>query len=213
MELQRPLAVVTPSVDGDVLVVLAGADSEFTPPQVQRMVGRWSEDGVRKALDRLVTQGVVRRRVAGAAGLYTLNREHLAAPAIVALASQRDELLRRLKDRFARWKPRADYVALFGSAARGDMRPDSDIDLFVVRPTAVDADDEDWREQMDQLERDVTAWTGNDARVLEYAATQVSEGLGAGDSLLGDVNREGIRLSGRPSTLRRTQRGGGHGER
>lgn len=211
MELQRPLAVITPTVDGDVLAVLAGADAEFTPPQVHQLVDRWSVDGVRKALDRLVSQGIVLHRVAGRAGLYQLNREHLAAQPIVALALLRDELIRRLQARVASWPVRADYAALFGSAARGDMRPESDIDIFVVRPDEVDADDDEWRAQVSDLERDVAAWTGNDARTLEFAVAECRAGLESGDAVLDDVAREGLRLAG-PASLRALRAGNLRGQ-
>lgn len=207
MELQRPFRVVTPTVDGDVLAVLAGADAEFTPPQVHRLIGDWSVEGVRKALDRLTAQGIVVQRVAGRAGLYQLNREHLAASAIRALAGQRDELLGRLRDQIAAWRSRPDYAALFGSAARGSMGVDSDIDLFVVRPDETDPDDPAWRDQLDKLARDVTAWTGNDTRVLEYAASECTIGIRDGDAVLADIARDGIDLSGSAALLRRPEGG------
>ena len=209
---QWPLRVVTPTVDGDVLGVLAGADAEFTVPQVHRLVGRWSEAGVRKALDRLTSQGIVLRRLAGRTGMYQLNRQHLAAPAISALAFQREELIDRIRNRLVTWKLRPDYAALFGSAARGDMRTDSDIDLFVVRPDD-DLDDEPWREQVASLERDVTAWTGNDARVLEYTTGECRAGLRAEDPVLADIARDGIRLDGPPDMLRTRRTGSRGGKR
>lgn len=207
MELQRPFRVVTSTVDGDVLAALAGADAEFTPPQVHRLIGDWSVTGVRKSLDRLAAQGIVAHRVVGRAGLYRLNRQHLAAPAIQAIAGQRDELLGRLRNRLATWRPRPDYAALFGSAARGGMSVESDIDLFVVRPDEIDPDDPAWRDQLDALERDVTAWTGNDARVLEYTTSECVRGAREGDAVLVDIAREGIHLLGAESLLRRSERG------
>lgn len=200
MELHRPLRVVTPTVDGDVLAVLARAEAEFTPPQVHRLIGHRSEAGVRKALERLVEQGVVDHRVAGRAGLYQLNRGHLAAAAITELASLREELILRLRERLDGWEVVANYAALFGSAARGDMHVGSDIDLFLVRPDAAD-EDGPWQAQIAELQRDVTRWTGNDARVLEYSTAECRDGLGQGDAVLGEIAREGIRLAGEASFL------------
>jgi predicted nucleotidyltransferase len=211
MELQRPFRVVTPTVDGDVLAVLAGADAEFTPPQVHRLIGDWSVEGVRKALDRLAAQGIVTHRVAGRAGLYRLNRQHLAAAAIQAIAGQRDELLVRLKGQLTAWRPRPEYAALFGSAATGGMSVESDVDLFIVRPDEVDPDSPPWRDQIDSLERVVTAWTGNDARVLEYTASECVAGVREGDAVLADIAREGIRVIGTASLLNRVK-GGRRGE-
>ena len=196
MQLHRPLRVVTPTVDGDVLMVLARADTAFTPPQIHRILGVWSVDGVRRSLDRLVTQGLVRHQSAGRAGLYSLNRDHLAASAVMALAAQFDDFLRRLSHRFESWEVGAVFAALFGSAARGDMHDDSDIDLFVVRSDDVESDDERWRTQLEQLERDVALWTGNDARVVELSAHECRTAARRREPLLFDVRDQGIRLAG-----------------
>lgn len=208
MELQHPLRVVTPTLDGDVLAVLARADAEFTPPQVHVVLGRYSEDGVRRVLGRLAAQGIVEHRRAGQAVLYRLNRAHLAAPAVISLAYLFDTLVERLRERIESWPVACSYAALFGSAVRGEMRPDSDLDLFVVRPSDVDAEDEGWREQVDTLSRDVTNWTGNDTRVLEYSANEVQRGLRARDGVLADISTEGVRLAGPDRYLQRAARRG-----
>jgi hypothetical protein len=60
------------------------------------------------------------------------------------------------------------------------MRPKSDIDLLVVRPDTVDADDPQWRTQLDGLASSVTAWTGNDTRILEFSVREARTGLAVG---------------------------------
>src|SRR5690554_1976209 len=59
MQVQRPLATITPTLDGDVLAVLVGTDVAFTPGQVARMVPSASVEGIRKVLKRLAEQGIV----------------------------------------------------------------------------------------------------------------------------------------------------------
>lgn len=206
MKFDRPFQVITPTVDGDVLAVLARAQAEFTVPDLHRMVARWSVDGVRRSLDRLVAQGVVTRRPAGRVGLYSLNRHHLATTAIIALASQFDELVRRLRALIHTWQHAAEFSALFGSAVAGEMRDDSDIDVFVVRPDEVVADDVLWRSQIDQLERDITSWTGNDARTLEFSAQECQRGLLVYERVLLDITRRGVRLTGPESYLDHAER-------
>jgi predicted nucleotidyltransferase len=208
VELQHPFRVVTPTLDGDVLAVLARAEAEFTPPQVHGVLGRYSEDGVRRVLGRLAQQGIVEQRRAGQAVLYRLNRAHLAAPAVIALACLFDTLIERLRERIEAWPIACSYAALFGSAARREMRPDSDLDLFVVRPNDVDEDDEQWREQLDTLSHDLTSWTGNDARILEYSADEVRRGLRTRDGVLVDITAEGVRLAGPSGYLQRATRQG-----
>lgn len=206
VDLRHPLAVVTPTVDGDVLAVLAGAEAAFTGREVHRLVGQYSEAGVRKVLTRLVEQGIVHVERAGPSYLYQLNRDHLAAAHIVAIAGLRAELLVRLRNRIGGWDPPAVYAALFGSAARGDMRADSDIDLLLVRPDAVDPDDDRWATQVLQLTGDVARWTGNDTRPLEYGDTEARRALRRGEPVLEAARAEGILLAGPPDYLRPARR-------
>jgi hypothetical protein len=203
VQLDRPFRIVTPTVDGEALAVLAGADAEFTAPQVQAVIGRYSVEGVRRALGRLTGQGIVIARRPTRTALYRLNRAHLGADPIIAIATIRTRLISELQRRFEQWDPSPDFAALFGSAASNRMRVDSDIDLFVTRPRAIDPDLSAWRDQVDSLTHAVTSWTGNDARLLEYDTTDVSKGQAIGDPLLRQVRDEGLVLYGPPSFLRR----------
>jgi predicted nucleotidyltransferase len=135
--------------------------------------------------------------------LYRLNRSHLGADAILAIATIRARLLAELRRRIGQWDPPPEFAALFGSAADGTMRADSDIDLFIVRPRAIDPDLPPWRDQVDAMARDVTSWTGNDTRVLEYGTEEVSAGRAIDDPVLNDIRRGGLVLHGPPSFLRR----------
>jgi predicted nucleotidyltransferase len=173
---------------------------EFTPPEIHRLIGDWSEDGVRKALRRLVDTGVVDAERKGNAYLYRLNRRHLAADAIVELAGLRHSFIRRLQDTLGAWAEPPAHAVLFGSAARREMSVDSDIDVFVVRPADA-TDDVTWRAQLYALQEQASAWTGNDVRILEYSESDVETGLASGDPVLADIGRDGIWLAGR-STLR-----------
>lgn len=196
MLLQRPFQIISPTVDGDALAVLAGAEAEFTAPQVHALIGQYTVEGVRRALNRLTSQGIVLARRPTRAALYRLNRAHLGSDAVVAIATIRQRLLAELRQRLEQWVPSAEFVALFGSAATGVMRDDSDIDIFIVRPSIIDADLPVWREQIDAIERDLTSWTGNDTRVLEYDTREVRDGRAAGDPVLHDILRDGIVLHG-----------------
>lgn len=100
------------------------------------------------ALRRLAKEGVARAEEAGNAYLYTLNREHLTAPALELLADVRVELERRLRAEIKTWEIPPRHASIFGSAARGDGDTRSDIDIFVVRPADVPEDDPGWREQL-----------------------------------------------------------------
>lgn len=194
MQLQNPLAVVTPTLDADVLRVLASADSAFTGRQVARLLPEHSQKGVHNTLQRLTGQGIVLRDAAGASHLYRLNRHHLAADPIRALAHLRDEFDRRITAEVATWDPQPDVVILFGSAARGEMVVESDIDLFVVGDEESDA--EQWQQQLMRLADQVTSWTGNDTRVLDMSRGEVHEAIAEGEPLLSTIREEGQVLHG-----------------
>ncbi len=167
MDFSRPLTTVTPTLDGDVLAVLAAADLPFTSGQVHRVLNQFSQEGIRKVLTRLVVQGVVNAERAGNAFTYRLNRDHLAAPPILALAGMRSALFKKIGEQLKEWHPQPVYAAVFGSVATGKASVHSDIDLLLVRDD--DHPDNVWLTQIDQLTTDVTRWTGNETRVVEYA--------------------------------------------
>ena len=206
MQLDRPLAVITPTADGDVLMVLARADAAFTTRQVHTLADPYSYSGVRKVLERLVTQGIVRRRRYGTTDAFQLNRDHLAAGPIVELASLRATFVGRLRAEIEQWPLPPVYAALFGSAARGGMHPGSDIDLFVVRAANVGEEDPQWLDQLGQLESRAASWTGNDARVLEYSDESV-RALWSDEPVLDSVRTDAVTLFGTSSYWRSIRRG------
>lgn len=204
VQLDRPFLLLTPTLDGDVLLKLALAEAEFTPPQVHRLIGSHSVEGVRNALQRLAEQGIVLQRKAGMAVLYELNRQHLAAPAVIAIAQIQNQLILRLRERFAEWSIRTPYAALFGSAVTGSMKPESDLDIFVVRPARTNPDGETWRSQLDRLTQECSQWTGNDCRVLEYSSSEVNQAIANNDLVVRDIRSKGVRLVGASGYLSRT---------
>ncbi|HEY3749835.1 MAG TPA: nucleotidyltransferase domain-containing protein [Pseudonocardiaceae bacterium] len=198
MELSRPLSTVTPTLDGDVLAVLARSDVTFTTGQLHRILTRNSEEGIRKVLLRLVKQGVVQSDRVGNAFIYRLNHDHLAAEYIIGLADLQGKLLKRIEDRLESWRQQPEYAAIFGSAARGSMTADSDLDLLLVRPD--DVDDTLWEAQVGDLAAEMTRWTGNDTRPLEFTASEVAA-HGRDEPVLDAVLDHGLTVAGRRSWL------------
>jgi hypothetical protein len=47
-----------------------------------------------------------------------------------------------------------------------------------------------------ELARSVTAWTGNDGRVVEYTENDLRAAAAAGEPLLSDVARQGLTVAG-----------------
>ncbi|KAA0103711.1 nucleotidyltransferase domain-containing protein [Mycolicibacterium sp. P1-5] len=204
MELSRPFATVTPTLDGDVLAVLAAHGVTFTTGQIHRVLNSHSEEGIRKVLARLVLQGVVHSERVGNAFAYRLNTAHLAAGPILELAKLSDTFLKRLEEELGRWQRPPVYAAVFGSAVRGTMTLYSDVDLFLVSargtPEAV------WAQQVNELASAVTSWTGNDARVVEYSEIDLKRAKA--EPMVQEVLEHGLTVAGsRAWLLKQVKRG------
>lgn len=199
MDVTRPYTALCPTLDSTVLAVLAATTRPLTGREVARLAERRSHRGVLDALSRLAEHGVVDRQEAGRALLFTLNREHLAAPAVELLARMRDELLTRIQTSIRAWELRPVHASLFGSAARADGDTASDVDLFVVRPREIDHDDERWRGQLDELARSIGRWTGNAAAIADVGEADLGR-LGDRAAIVAELRRDAITLHGRNIT-------------
>ena len=200
MDVAQPYAAVIPTLEGDVLVALARTTRPLTGSEVAGLVRRGTRPGVQKALHRLVAQGLVDSQEAGRrAVLYTLNRDHLAYPAVEILASLRSELFNRLRETITGWEIQPAYAAVFGSAARGDGDTRSDIDLFVVRLAGVDENEPVWRRQLDEVAGMVRRWTGNRLAVSEIAKSEIARLKRERPAVIDELERDAVVLIG-PAT-------------
>lgn len=57
------------------------------------------------------------------------------------IANAKNELLSRMNQIISEWRIQPLTVKIFGSAARNEMRANSDIDLFIVMPDSATGDD------------------------------------------------------------------------
>jgi hypothetical protein len=147
-------------------------------------------------LNRLTEHGLVDRQEAGRALLFTLNHEHLAAPAVDVLAGMRTEFFERMRKAVAAWEIAPIHVSVFGSTARGDGNTESDIDLFIVRPGAIEQDDTGWRAQVDELAGQIQRWTGNHAGIAEASADELAELHSTQPPIVAELRSDTIVLSG-----------------
>jgi predicted nucleotidyltransferase len=143
---------------------------------------------------RLAEHGIVTVEQVGNVTQYRINRSHVAFPVVERLAGLRSELFRRLSEEIAGWEISPLHASVFGSAARGDGGTASDIDLFIVRPHEVDADDRRWREQLDSLSRRVRDWTGNHAALAELSEDEARQARFS--ETVREMRSEGIPLAG-----------------
>lgn len=203
MDLSNPISSIIPSGHGAVLAVLARTDRPLTGRKVAELTGgRVSQSRVSEVVRELTEAGIVLCDEHPPAKLYRLNRDHVAADAVVGLARQRERLVGRMLDGIGMWSPAPIAAWLFGSFARGEGGVRSDIDVLVVRPDAVSGDDPGWSVQIDEFTAQVTRWSGNQCCLLEYSEREFADLVERGERLVDELRRDGLHLAGAATRLK-----------
>ena len=195
MDFGDPLAVVVPGVHGKVLAVLARSGLPLTGKRAAELADV-SIERTRQVLHRLVDSGLIESQRAGQAVLFEINRAHLLWPAVQALVTAADQVVWAVKRRISATideildsqdSPRVT-AALFGSIARGDSQPDSDIDVLLITP------DEFSEQQIEVLVaeviRDVEAATGNDCNTFQISRTRFDELVRQPDPMVASLTKD-----------------------
>lgn len=197
VDLSRPYTVLGTHLTNEVLVALARTTRPLSGREVARITGR-SDRRVRQILHDLVAHGLVHQQEAPPALLFTLNREHVAAPIVEQLANLRREFERRVRAEIESWEVQPAHASIFGSAARGDGDTSSDIDIFIVRPDRVTEDNPVWRQQLEQLAVDVRNWSGNRAGIAEVAQRELARLRREQPPVVADLRADAVTLAGPP---------------
>ncbi|MEI6496581.1 MAG: nucleotidyltransferase domain-containing protein [Actinomycetota bacterium] len=201
MNLGAPVLDVAPAVRGALLQVLARLEQPVTRRQLAAIAGV-SPGNASAVIEDLIRAGLVNEAVAGRSSMVVLNRNHLSAGPLLALAGLRGELICRLKERLSQW-PDLDGAWLFGSVARGDAGGESDIDLLIV---AHDLQAPVLHAHLSQLEADVRSWTGNDVQVVEHTPESWRKLARSKNPLVEQIRLDGIALAGDTVTLMERRR-------
>jgi Nucleotidyltransferase domain. len=190
VDLSNPISVVIPSLEGQVLRVLAHTTTPLSGSRIAELVTTGSNPGIRTALGRLVRHGTVLARRSGPSVLYTANRDHLIWPTIEHAVQAADTLLDTLQDRIAdlarahlgQLEAERTTLALFGSVARGTSTLDSDIDIVVVFPDNIDA--HTIEQFVDAVTAGVQRWTGNSCNVYDVTSARLTQMIAASDPMI-----------------------------
>lgn len=200
MDLSSPMRSVNPSAHGAVLTVLARAGEPLSGRKVAELTnGKVGQVRTNEVLGLLAEAGLVLREDHPPAKSYRLNRDHVAAHAITALADQWTLLLGRIQDHLAEWEPAPVSACLFGSAARGEAGPDSDIDVLLVSPAEVgefESAELSWQAQVEDMSARIQLWSGNACEVLDLTESELGEAVARDDRLVWDLREDAIALQG-----------------
>jgi predicted nucleotidyltransferase len=191
MDVGSPISSVIPSLDGHVYAALISTNDPMTLGAIHRLTEGASKSGVRTVLLRMVASGLVDLVPGG----YRLNREHLAAGPIEALASLYGELTKRIRAEVDSWQPQPLLVGLYGSAARRDGDEASDIDLLII------GDVESLGDSSMHLADLVKRWTGNSAQVVLKSPAEIGRLRSADEPIVGSWAQDLVEISGTRSAL------------
>ena len=196
MDLTHPINTLAPGLTGAVLEVLARTTHPLTGRGVQRLVSRpASQAGVQKALDRLADTGLVQQTRAGRALLHRLNRDHVLARAVLEVVAAGDTLPLSIAEAVRTHAAGVSRALLFGSAARHEAGPDSDIDLLLVWP---DTTEESMRwSAAASLAAAVARLTGNPCTPLVYTDDEYAGLAERAPGFAASLDRDAIDLLSR----------------
>lgn len=203
MDVAEPSTVVLAPTTAKVLRVLLGARTEFTVRDLARVAGV-SHTRAGQVIDRLGAQGLVLVDRTPSGRRCRFNPDHLAAPAVAELVSLRGSFLKTLADAIGHWALAPVHASLFGSAARGDGDTSSDLDILVVRPPEIEADDPGWESQLAETSAFLGRKTGNEVAWFVIAPHELASAAAANDPVVGDWTDDGVHLVGArlPALLR-----------
>lgn len=145
------------------------------------------------ALDGLVRLGAVGASVTGRSRIHWLERRSLLVTDLVlpAFAAEETSYARLAAELAAFIPPRVGLAVLFGSYARGEQTPDSDIDLLVVGGSARDSLD-----ALDAVGAEMRARFGASVSVLGYTMEQARTLIAQGDNFMSGAIRDGLVVAG-----------------
>lgn len=167
MDLLHPINALSPGLTGAVLEVLCRTTRPLSGRAVQRLLPRpASQAGVQKTLDRLAAAGLVTQTAAGRSILNLLNRDHALASAVIEVVAVGNDMPARIAEVVKTHATGVSMALLFGSVARGEAGPGSDIDLLLIWPTGTE-EPVRWSAAAD-VAVGVTRLTGNPCTPLVY---------------------------------------------
>jgi predicted nucleotidyltransferase len=183
------------------LRVLAGSDALSTQRALARRAGV-QHRSAQLALDELVELGIVRRIQGGRDHLVGLNRDHALAPALRELFRSESEFFLALRAHLTTsltslpHRHRPEGVALFGSVARGDDRPGSDVDVVVF--TAGEGELDAILAHFAGVAEEIRVRYGRVVRTIAYTVSDARRRWRRGEAPFTGIMQDHILLAGRP---------------
>lgn len=158
-----------------------------------QMVGV-SRPRANQALRVLVSLGALSQRAVGKAFLYKICPEHtLVKQIFMPLLEFQKNIYANLGQLIAKHsKPHPVAIILYGSFARGEENPDSDIDIALIYPQKTNIPPEN----LESLITTIRKHYGNTLSVQILCKQQLFDGYKSGQPLITNIINEGLVLHG-----------------
>jgi len=179
--------------------VLVRTKGSFTGRELARLIG-YSQNQTRLALEELERNGVVVRQSAGRSYLYSADNENiLIKDFLEAGFGLEDALLDRMAGVYLEEVGRdLVSVVLFGSVAKGEEKPESDIDLVVV--VRDKADLKVVEDRVAEASAKVTRRFGNQATAIVARKSDYERKTGQKRGFWREVAETGVKLNPSPGS-------------
>ena len=158
-----------------------------------------SPSSLQRELDSLTKGGVLTRKVEGRRTYYKAQGDSPVFESLRELLSRTAGLLPALQSGLARLRDKIEWAAVFGSVARGEETPESDIDLLLVG----DAATADLHPTLRRIEHRF----GREVNLIRYSKKEFRDRLRARDHFLTSVTKGPvITVMGSTNELEKTAR-------
>jgi len=196
MDYIRPVEALIPGAQGRILGALVRAGAPLNLRTLAQLSGI-SAGQASRVLPGLVNLGVVRRTEVPPSALFELPERSFASRLVRELSDAHGALLRELRTTAAKLRPAPASVVLFGSAATGQARATSDIDVLIVHP-AGDVDEDAWTASLINWVTRIREFSGNPVNLVEEPEADIPKLLSSRRSLWEAIRTQGILLAGKP---------------
>ena len=193
MNFGEPFGGIIPGARGAVLAILLRTGTPLTGRQVHGLISdTYSLWSTQEALKALTQMGMVETQTVGRAGVHVINEQHSSIAPLRVLV---DPIIALESAIGGAIDSNVKAVILFGSVARGEATPTSDIDLAVISSPA-------WDERV-KLQDTVRVQLGNHCDVLVFTEAEFSRLAAAGEPVVTDIVRDGVALVGSMPRVKR----------
>lgn len=193
MNFGEPFGGVIPGARGAVLAILLRTGKPLTGRQIHGLISdTYSLWSTQEALKALTQMGMVETQTVGRAGVHLINERHSSIAPLRALVDPIIALESAIAEAI---DSNVQAVILFGSVARGEATPESDIDLAVISSST-------WDDRV-ELQDTVRQRLGNHCDVLVFTQAEFSRLAAAGEPVVTDIIRDGVALVGSMPRVKR----------